>query len=255
MGVPAGGCDAKERVVRLERIRRESLVDEVAERIRHVVTESHLQSGDRLPTEMELVSQLGISRNVLREAVGRLESLGLVTVRRGLGMFVADRSDLSSCAKLLGNALMISPKELRLFAELRRAIECHAVRSAAERATSEDLAELEALCMRMEATADDVGALDADVEFHRRLIDMTGNRLIQHVMEVVHEFMAASIVRAAQGVFDRSPVSSIHAPMLEAIRNHDPDAAEQAMRVHMDISDRRIDQVEEAVGDERSSSV
>lgn len=231
--------------MKLERIQRGSLVDTVAERIRNVLTESDLQPGDRLPSEMELVEQLGISRNVLREAVGRLETLGLVTVRRGRGMFVADRDDLSNCAKLLGNAMMISTKDLRQFAELRRIIECHAVRRAAELATPADVEELDILCKRMEAAANDVGALEADVRFHRKLTDLTGNRLIQHVMEVVHEFMTATIVRAARGVRDQSHVSTIHIPILEAIRKHDPDAAERAMRAHMEVSDRRIEQVEE----------
>ena len=86
----------------------------------------------------ELVASLEVSRPVLREAISQLESLGLVKVRRGLGMFVGDRDSLAGCLKLVRTALAITPRDLGQFAELRSALEHHSARRAAEKAVKLD---------------------------------------------------------------------------------------------------------------------
>src|SRR5262249_42001829 len=132
--------------VKIRPVKQASLVDTVAERVRSLIERGELKTGDRLPTEAELAGQLGVSRTVLREALGRLEYLGLLTIQRGRGMFVGDRGSIANCVKLLASALAIAPRELLIFNEFREGIECIAARRAAGRATAEDLAELEALC-------------------------------------------------------------------------------------------------------------
>ena len=87
-------------------IRRGSLVSEVVTLLRDVIETKGLDPGDRLPTEAELVKSLEVSRPVLREAISQLESLGLVRVRRGLGMFVGDRDSLAGCLKLARTYLL-----------------------------------------------------------------------------------------------------------------------------------------------------
>ena len=124
--------------------RKGSLVSTVVERLRQFVEEKKLQSGDRLPTEAELLKQFGVSRTVLREAVGRLETIGLVAVRHGQGMFVGDPDTLAGCLSLLRSAMAISPRDLTQFAEFRTALECHTARRSAELASPEDVAQLEA---------------------------------------------------------------------------------------------------------------
>ncbi len=86
--------------MRVEPIVRQSLVELVVERVQDLIQREKLQAGDRLPGEMELIRQLDVSRPVLREAIGRMESLGLIAVQRGRGTFVADRSGLAGCARL-----------------------------------------------------------------------------------------------------------------------------------------------------------
>src|SRR5262245_45411202 len=103
----------------LEPVPRQSTVDVVAERLRGFIDSQKLEAGDRLPGELDLVQQLQVSRPILREAISRLESLGLVEVRRGRGTFVADRNHLGSCVRFLHSALAIAPKDLIHFAELR----------------------------------------------------------------------------------------------------------------------------------------
>src|SRR5262245_49397034 len=143
--LPTSYASRGTRMMTLQPVARSSLVDTVVERIRAIIEDGRLQAGDRLPTEAELGKQLGVSRTVLREAIGRLEYLGLLTVQRGRGMFVGDQGSVSQCARLVRSALAVSSKELVKFTEFRNAIECYASRRAAESASDADIAELERL--------------------------------------------------------------------------------------------------------------
>jgi GntR family transcriptional repressor for pyruvate dehydrogenase complex len=220
--------------MKLEPIARQSLVDMVAQRIRTLIDQGSLESGARLPGELELVEQLQVSRPVLREAISRLESVGLVTVRRGQGMFVGDRGTLRNCVQLLRSALAIAPKDVAAFTELRTAIEVHAARRSAELATPADIAELEGLCEQMDR--DDQEHLEAiryDFQFHRKLVDIVGNEAMSNVMEVIHEYVMAGMVHTTPKPRNRARSRMLHSTILNAIRAGDAVAAEEAIRFHM----------------------
>jgi GntR family transcriptional repressor for pyruvate dehydrogenase complex len=230
-----------------------SLVDTITERLRAVIEQGGLKPGDRLPSEQELVQRLGVSRNALREAVVRLESLGVVTIQRGRGMFVGEQTALPRCVQLIRSALTLSSsKDLGQFIEFRKAIECHAVRAAAAQATPEDVEELETLYQHMcnqEEGYDDLAR--ADFEFHKKLLAIAGNDLMCTISEVLQEFILASIVKPmprANGPESRRLSAQLkkryHLPILNAIRARDPDAAEKAMRSHMDYVSGEIRKIE-----------
>jgi len=220
---------------------RQSLADVVVDRVRDLIGREKLQAGDRLPGEMELVRQLQVSRPVLREALGRLETLGLIRVERGRGIFVADRDSLAGCARLLHSAMAISPRDLLTYAEVRWGIECYAARRAAELATPEDLAELEKLLDQMDdPDRDYLEAIRLDFQFHRKLVDITGNELMQNIMEVLHELVMAGMIHTTPKPRDRNWSRPLHRAILDAVRSANPDAAEEAMRAHMEAVVRRL---------------
>lgn len=211
-----------------------STVDIIVGRVQELIRSNGLQAGDRLPGELELVQKLRVSRPILREAMGRLESLGLVSVQRGRGTFVADREQLGTCVRFLQSALAIAPKELLHYAELRTLVECHAARRAAERAAPEEVAELAALCAEIdrEGLPHDE-AIRADFRFHRRIVELGGNTLLTNLIEVIHEYIMAGMVRTTPKPRDHSWSRPLHSAILKAIRAGDPDAAEKAMKRHM----------------------
>ncbi len=222
-------------------IRRGSLVSEVVTLLRDVIETKGLDPGDRLPTEAELVKSLEVSRPVLREAISQLESLGLVRVRRGLGMFVGDRDSLAGCLKLARTAMVVTPRDLTQFADLRSALEHHGARRAAERATETDVAELEALCDEMDRP--DLPyeeAIGVDFAFHRKLIEITGNELMLNVISVLQQFIGEAMPQTMPRPRDRSVSRRLHRAILEAVRNGDADAAEGAMREHMEVTRARL---------------
>ena len=221
--------------------RKGSLVSTVVERLRQHIERTKLKSGDRLPTEADLLEQLGVSRTVLREAIGRLETIGLVTVRHGQGMFVGDPDTLAGCLNMLRSAITISPRDLTQFLEFRTALECYAARRAAELARPEQIARLEALCDLMEQP--DVPyeeAIQDDFAFHLNLAEVTGNPLLVNILKVLQQFILAGMLQTTPNPRDRSVSRRLHRTILRAIKANDPEAAEDAMREHMRYTGERI---------------
>jgi GntR family transcriptional repressor for pyruvate dehydrogenase complex len=216
-------------------------VAEVESLLRQVIETRGLAPGDRLPTEAELVESLEVSRPVLREAVGRLQTLGLVRVKRGLGMFVGDRSSLEGCLQLVRTALAVTPRDLIQLVDLRRALEQHAARGAAQLARPEDVAALQALCDEMDRPALPYEeAIGIDFAFHRKLVEITGNELMLNVMSVLQEFIVEGMLQTTPRPRDRAVSRRLHRTIVEAVRRGDPDAAERAMREHMEVTGARL---------------
>jgi len=228
--------------MQIEAITRQTTADLVVERLARVIKDRKLSAGERLPGEHELVEQLKVSRPVLREALARLQSMGLVDIQRGRGTFVGSATSLANCVRLLRSAVTISPQELRSYAELRSAIEIQAARQAAERATEEDVAELSALLKRLD---DDelpyAEALELDFQFHRKLLDVAGNSLMQNLMEVIYEFVLTQMARTTPSQRDNQLGRRLHKAILSAVRNQDPDAAARAMQQHMQAVLKRLE--------------
>ena len=221
--------------------RQQTTADLVVERIARVIKEQKLSSGERLPGEHELVEQLKVSRPVLREALARLQSMGLVDIQRGRGTFVGNRTSLANCVTLLRSAVIISPQELRSYVELRTAIEVQAARQAAELATDDDITELTSLLKQLEDEALPYpDALELDFQFHRKLIDMAGNPLMQNMIEVIYEFVLTQMVLTTPSQRENALGRKLHKSILRAIRERNADAAANAMQQHMQVVIERL---------------
>jgi GntR family transcriptional repressor for pyruvate dehydrogenase complex len=221
--------------------RPQSLVDTVVNQVQSLIAEGRLGSGDRLPKENELVEKFGVSRTVLREALGRLEATGLVTIQRGRGMFVATPGKVTSCARFIRNAMTLTSKDLAQFVEFRRVIECQATRRAAELATPEDLRKLEELCLEM--NREGLGfeeSVRLDFQFHLKIVEIGRNELMQNALAVIQEFIMTSMAKSTPNPRDCDNSRKVHMDLIEAIRSGDPDVAEQVARAHMDLVERSL---------------
>lgn len=171
--------------------------DEIAARIRAELAAGRLGLGSRLPSERALAGQYGVSRNTLREALRSLEHAGLLTLHKGAqgGAFIAQRGDqaITNGLQDLFSLGAIQPAQLT---EARIWLEAVVVREACRRATPEGIA---ALRRNVEETAAAMAAGDfplraqKNIEFHHLLARMTGNPimelLVQAVLEVLRGFI------------------------------------------------------------------
>lgn len=227
--------------VALEPVRRVTLVDSVVEQIRDLIENSGLKSGDRLPGEHELVQRLDVSRSVVREAISRLQTIGLLTTVRGRGggTFVGDHDTVMGYANVVRSTMSICDKDAKQFAEFRAALEIYSARRAAEVATDDDVAELEDLCDSIGSSKDHESLrTTADFQFHRKLAEIAGNEVILHTLQLSREFIKSTISQT--GPRDRERSRAQHQDVVDAIRSRDPDAAERAMRIHMESMIRYI---------------
>ncbi len=220
--------------------RRETLPDEIARRLADEIGAGRPAPGGRLPTEAALAGSFGVSRNVVREAIARLKSEGLVETRQGLGAFVAaDPSPRAFRIEPLG-----AEEDLRHVLELRLHVEMGAAALAAERRTPEQLdrlrAALQAMARAVETQSDGV---PADTDFHHAIAEAANNPYYRDFMVFLAERMRTSIAvaRSNSARLRWSPLAEDeHAAICEAIAGRDPTAAREAVRRHLVSAARRL---------------
>ncbi len=194
-----------------------------------------LEPGSRLPTEQQLASRLGVSRNVIREAIAQLRADGLVEARQGVGAFVL-APEQRAAIRIDRQVLQEEGNIERLF-ELRSILETEAARLAATRHTAEQLAAIKAHLERMggEEKWED-GSIDADLAFHREVALATGNSYIHTFISFVCEQIRQTIyiARRTNPLHDLVRVNvGEHIRIYEALLHRDPAGAADAMRAHI----------------------
>ena len=194
-----------------------------------------LKVGTRLPGEIELARQLGVSRPVVREAIAYLKADGIVESRHGRGLFVNRQETL----KLRLGEIDASEKAILEFLELRRGLEVEAAQLAALRRTDQDLERMVAAIAALNA-ADEAGEESAqhDLAFHLAIADAARNPQFRRVLQFVSKPLLASIQEMR--VKDRGAAKRIqkrrtdHDRILKCIRAQDAAGAGAAMRRHLD---------------------
>jgi GntR family transcriptional regulator, transcriptional repressor for pyruvate dehydrogenase complex len=224
-----------------------SLADRVAEVLTDEITSGRLSPGDRLPSEVQLVKQLGVSRTVVREAVSRLRNAGLVEPRQGAGVFVLEPRvqplDLSvEAQRTKASVLQI--------VEVRQAMEGEAAALAATRATPEHLGRIHAAFEAIDADVRAGGdGVDADLAFHHSVGDSTGNPVLAATLRYIGSLMRNGIrvtrANEARRADFAAQVRREHQVMIEAIEARDPKAARAAARQHMEHAAERLQQADD----------
>jgi GntR family transcriptional repressor for pyruvate dehydrogenase complex len=223
------------------------LVDTLAEQIRG----GHLRSGDKLPTESEIMLEHGVSRTVVREAISGLQSAGFVETKHGIGTFVLNLPNSLDFRIEAGSV----PTVLDILAilELRISLESGAAALAAARRTPSQLIELRRLLDEFHARLDAGGdTVEPDFQFHLGIANATGNR---YFPEVLTRFGMATIPRTRITVV-QSPenraaylgiLSREHENIYNAILRGDPESAAMFMRTHLSGSRDRFQKAQEAL--------
>ncbi|SEG81133.1 FadR/GntR family transcriptional regulator [Bosea lathyri] len=200
-----------------------------------------LRPGDRLIPERDLAAQLGVSRPILREALRALTVLGVVEIRDRIGTVVR-RPDVSVLNDFFTFALAQQADIIDDVMQARIAIECQAIRLAAERATVADLEILQRALARIVETIEDpeAGGI-ADFEFHRAVVAAGKSE----TLNVLYQSMSGILQRSHRGrrdlleVFDtmKSYLIDDHRRIFDAIVARDPEHAERVLRDHFAIGD------------------
>jgi GntR family transcriptional repressor for pyruvate dehydrogenase complex len=219
----------------------EPLATRVAEHLSREIRSGRIPPQERLPTEQHLAEELGVSRNVVREALAQLRADGLIYVRQGAGAYALAPED-SKVIRLDPRSLGQASDLGQLF-ELRAILETEAACLAASRIDDDALDVLEQALERMrgsERTRDD--SVHADLEFHRTISGATGNSYILTFISYIAGQIRDTIYLARRS----APIDIVveetigeHEDILAALRCRDADAAAKAMRRHVLLSGAR----------------
>ncbi|MDT0266374.1 FadR/GntR family transcriptional regulator [Streptomyces sp. DSM 44915] len=161
-----------------------SLTDDAIARIRELIRSGALPPGAKLPPEQRLAAELGLSRNLMREAVKALVVAGVLEIRRGDGTYVTSLQPRLLLAGLSVAVELLHGETLLELTETRRLFEPVATGLAARRMTPEALAVVAGELAAMRAARDDVAALvQHDAAFHRAVLAATGNETLLSLLD------------------------------------------------------------------------
>jgi GntR family transcriptional repressor for pyruvate dehydrogenase complex len=224
--------------------RHRNLAQDIIEQIGAAIRQGVLKPGDKMPTESTLMTQHGVSRTVVREAISHLQASGLVQTRHGIGTFVLDRPQAGLG---LDAENILTLRDVLAILELRIGVETETAGLAAARRSEEQVGELAgALAEMQQAMADGRSAVEADKRFHLLIAQATGNR---YFVDILAQLGNAIIPRARLNtpVLEQDKpadflgrVSREHDDIFRAIERRDPEAARAAMRTHLSNSRERL---------------
>ena len=197
-----------------------------------------------LPPEAELLAEFGVSRPSLREAIKLLESKGMLEARQRRGTVVTDRHRWNMLdADVLGWIAQSNadPDFLIRLTEVRMIVEPGACRLAARYASDEALHKLELALARMDAHVDDdPGYIEADRDFHLALMAACSNEYLAAVATAISAALTVSLQRMAPMPVNNRASFALHAPIVEALKNRDGEAAARASQVQLEDAVRRL---------------
>lgn len=189
--------------------------------------------GSRLPRDQELARRFGVSRPVVREAIDLLRRAGIVDVRRGSrgGVFVRS---LAIPTELLTGRTTLGLDEITQLLEARRSIETTCALLAAERATAEDFAALEALAGALEgARTSPEDFIELDVRFHLCIAATSGNEPLERFLAAVFRELAATRTQYPVGYGDMETAIGYQLDTLDSLRTRDPERVLTSLDRHL----------------------
>ena len=220
----------------------QKLADQIYDALAAQIAGGRYPVGSRLPSEVDLARQLGVSRPVLRQALGRLRAEGLVTARQGAGNFIQRRNEPR---RLEFGALQNLP-DVQCCLEFRCGLESEAARHAAIVHDEDAIRSIALAIEAMErAIADGGSSIEADFEFHLSIARAARNRFFVTTLEALrpHVEFGINLTRSFSTTPMHDRLNSIlaeHREIYAAIRDGDAEHAQRAVAQHLEAGIARL---------------
>jgi len=223
------------------RIERKRLTDQIIDQLISMIVDKKLRPGDKLPPEPMLMEQFGVGRSSVREAIGALSLIGLLTVRPGHGTQVSISSEEFLVKPLRWGMMMMGGEKVHELVEARIVIEQAMVGMATERATDENVAEIKFYQNQLKA-AKKPGrkAIQADLSFHNALAKASHNNVLRRFLAELRQPLRSWMEQKASFVGGYDMVVEQHDAILNAIEAHDVERAQSALREHLESVGERL---------------
>lgn len=213
----------------MKNLKKKKLYVQVYDELRHLILKNNLKPGDKIPTEMELSHSLGVSRNVLREAVKTLEILGVVSSRPGVGMVVNafSPSSLSTCMFL--NLVEDKGSLYKQSLEVRKVLEIGFAQQCFDSMTEDQLLRMEECVLLMESLDEFEDFYDTDSYFHKHMYENIDNKILIAFLDSSWECDRSFKGKVLE---DKSLRLKKHRDICIALRNRDFDAFMASLVYH-----------------------
>ena len=230
----------KKKVTFFKPVKKVRVYEEIVAKIKEMIDKGRFKSGDQLPVERELAEVFRVSRSSVREAIRSLESRGLLESRQGNGTYIITaKHPVELLVNPLASVICSQKDGQKELFEMRRLIEPQLAFLAAERATDEEIMQMEkALSLQKQQVLRGESGAEADKQFHYLLASAARNRFLMQIVDSNMNFFMESRDNFLQ--VDGRPEKSVlrHRELLDAIGARDMEGAAQAMREHLlDIED------------------
>ena len=210
------------------------LTDVAIARVKEMIASGKLTAGQRLPREVDLARELGLSRSSLREAVRALTMIKVLETRQGDGTYVTSLEP-----RLLFDAVafvtnLLQDHQMLEVWEVRRLLEPAATALAAARMTEADHQALRERLERFASAATAEAVMQADAEFHRLIYRSAGNSVLESVLETLSlQTVQVRTWRKATDAAHRAAALEEHAQIFRAIVSRDPELARATAAMHV----------------------
>lgn len=228
--------------MRPQPVRRGKLYEQVTTGLLDYIQSEKLQPGDQLPSERELMTWFEVGRPTVREALQNLERLGFVTISHGERARISEL-DFGRVFEQMGvTTQYLLNKSERMLGEMKDArllFEQQMVSRAAEVATADDIAELRALVeLQAKAKQDRDGAsfMHADMQFHTRVAAVSGNSIYPALSMAILSWLQKFYIDQLRVAGSEDLTIAEHVAIIDAIENHDREAARDALSAHLNRS-------------------
>ena len=214
------------------KLQKSSLVDIVMDRIKAYISEKKLQPGDKFLTEKELTDKLNVSRTVVREAIISLQSVGILTMKPGGGMYIAD-SQMEGIRSILTHHFETYGMKVKELLEIRKILELGALRLIVENNITIDFDLLIELNQKYKAgiyAGADMKTLDAD--FHRQLMKEANNEAFFNLSTIINQYFTLTNIDLTTDDEGLLASAKEHQSMIDALKDMDLVAAQATMTNH-----------------------
>jgi len=224
-----------------KKLRGEALYKAIVENIKELIIEQNLRPGDALPSEGQLARDLGIGRGSVREAVKSLQSLGIIDVQHGTGLYVRELN-FNPLRETIRFGMQFNARTISELLQIRIWLEAAVIGEAVTHINTEAIKSLENLLIEW-AAYNQLGKsfTELDEIFHRTLYSVLGNETLMNLFDVFWDVFRGLEIGS---IFNSDPDWELlaHRQVLEAVKARDSDMARVALLRHFEYVKRCIEQ-------------
>ena len=231
----------------MKQIKRRRLTDQIADQLVSLIGSGKLRIGQRLPPDHQLMKQLGVGRSSLREAIGALLLMGVLTARPGHGTYVSVSSD-DFMSRTLTWRVQMGREKIEELVEARIVLEQSIVGLAAARAKEADIVEIRYAQDQLKSVKKNQqkGAqIQADLSFHFALAKASHNATLFRFLSELHQLMLLWMKQTVRtgSIYNTPAIIKHHEEILSAVEAHHVEKARSALRRHLETSANNLSSI------------